>query len=318
MIPVYSIGCINGKNNEQLENMFAISRSTSADSFVLDEVENTLDITTVLNADRGVVRFMIKPLAEVMDGSKRAVKLSFLDGGVAQSISMDITMPQRAIVEEATPQPVATTAPVTVATPQPQEQPQDSAGIKTAILVIIASCFVLVGGIVAIIIMLVSKRKKKTTFQSLDDRILNDRIPDGRADQPRVGSNLNEDGKTEIMRDIRNTNDEGQTCMIWDSGEIYHVVLTDVNSPMKSFQVPLNKSIIIGRKQEQCNIALDYDKSVSGRHCQVEVRDGRFYIQDLQSANGTYVNGNKILTETEIFSGNVIKLGRLQVRFEVR
>lgn len=327
MIPVYAIGCINGKNNEQLENMFALARSTSADSFVLDEVENTLDITSVLNADRGVVRFLIKPAAEVMDGSKHAVKLSFLDGGAEQSISMDITMPQKALVEEATPQPVATTAPVVVATAQPEEQPQDDSGVKSAILVIIASCFVLIGGIVAVILLLLSKRKKKPSFQSLDDKLggalLNphERVQ-GQEDRvhvlPEYVSKEEAEGKTELVPEVKDWSGDGKTQLIWDSGESYHVMLTDVNSPMKSFQVPLSKAIIVGRKQELCNIVLDYDKSVSGRHCQIEVRSGRFYIKDLQSANGTYVNGNRVLTETEIFSGNVLKLGRLQVRFEVR
>ena len=48
------------------------------------------------------------------------------------------------------------------------------------------------------------------------------------------------------------------------------------------------------------------------------MRDGKFYIRDLQSANGTYVNGSKILAETEIYSGNILKLGRLELRFEVK
>ena len=327
MIPVYSIGCINGKNNEQLENMFAISRSTSADSFVLDEVENTLDITTVLNADRGIVRFMIKPAAEMMDGSKKAVKLSFQDGGVQQSISMDITMPQKEMVEEEAPASEATAAPIIVATPQPQEEIQDNAGAKTAILVIIASCFVLVGGVIAIVILLLSKRKKKPSFQSLDDKLTGalsnpHEHLQGRGEivhvQPEYRPGINSEGQTEFVRDTGNAGEEGKTQMIWGAGNTYHVVLTDVDSPMKSFQVPLNKSIVIGRKQEYCNIVLDYDKSVSGRHCQIEVCDGRFYLQDLQSANGTYVNGDKVLIETEIFSGNILKLGRLQVRFDVR
>ena len=74
----------------------------------------------------------------------------------------------------------------------------------------------------------------------------------------------------------------------------------------------------MGRKREMSGIVLDYDKSVSSKHCEISVRDGKFYIRDLQSANGTYVNGSKILAETEIYSGNILKLGRLELRFEVK
>lgn len=92
--------------------------------------------------------------------------------------------------------------------------------------------------------------------------------------------------------------------------------------PAKSFRVPLSNSIIIGRPKKSCavnlDIALSYDGSVSGPHCEITVKDGKFYIKDLQSSNGTYVNGRKILAETEIFSGNILKFGRLEMRFEVR
>lgn len=68
------------------------------------------------------------------------------------------------------------------------------------------------------------------------------------------------------------------------------------------------------------DIVLDYERSrtVSSRHCETSVRGGKFYIRDLQSSNGTYVNGSKILSETEIFSGNILKLGILEMKFEVR
>ena len=128
---------------------------------------------------------------------------------------------------------------------------------------------------------------------------------------------LDESSKTEIITSF-NAEDDDKTCMIWNESESYHVILTDVESPMKSFQIPLNQSIIIGRKQGVCGIVIDYDKSVSGRHCQISVRNGKFYIADLQSSNGTYVNENKVLSEVEIYSGSIIKLGRLKLKFEVR
>ncbi len=98
----------------------------------------------------------------------------------------------------------------------------------------------------------------------------------------------------------------------------YDIVLTDIHSPVKSFQAPIRSSVVIGRKQDMCGIVIDYDKSVSGKHCEIRIKDGKFFINDLQSANGTYVNGCKVLTEIEIFSGNIIKMGRLELRFEVK
>jgi len=308
-VPIYTIGCIKGENNEQLENMFALSRMTSADSFVLDDVENTLDITTVMKKDQDIVKVTITPAQESMDGSKKAVKISFSSGENASSLSADILMPQK---QMETVQEAPTGTPVTKTTPNPEpasaqtqssgDEPVIKAGVVLAGGIILA---IVIGGVVFFLVSV--QKKKKVTFESADENVMR-----------QMERNLSEpDEKTEMVYESA-ADDDGHTCMIWNDKASCQVVLTDINSPAKSFQVPLNQSVIIGRKSGQCDIVLDYEKSVSGRHCQITVRNGRFYICDLQSANGTYVNDSRVLTETEIVSGNIIKLGRLQMRFEVR
>ena len=51
-------------------------------------------------------------------------------------------------------------------------------------------------------------------------------------------------------------------------------------------------------------------------HCKIIMNEGKFYIKDLQSLNGTFVNGNKITIETEITSGDIIQIGGAKYRFE--
>ncbi len=51
---------------------------------------------------------------------------------------------------------------------------------------------------------------------------------------------------------------------------------------------------------------------VSREHCAIEVQDGKVTIQDLESRNGTFVNGNQ-LTETHVARpGDSLRIGRLQ------
>ena len=76
-IPVYTIGCINKKNNGELENMFALSRMTSAEYFLLDEIEDPLLIEEALKEDRNIVKVVITPSKEVM-AAKRQCGLSVL------------------------------------------------------------------------------------------------------------------------------------------------------------------------------------------------------------------------------------------------
>jgi pSer/pThr/pTyr-binding forkhead associated (FHA) protein len=53
-----------------------------------------------------------------------------------------------------------------------------------------------------------------------------------------------------------------------------------------------SKPFFIGR-EEPCEIRLQ-DGSISRRHAEVYLREGCWWIRDLNSANGTYVDGNKI------------------------
>jgi len=57
------------------------------------------------------------------------------------------------------------------------------------------------------------------------------------------------------------------------------------------------------------------EASVSGRHCEVLLRDGELVVRDLQSTNGTFVNGQKI-SEAVVKPGQTLRLGEVELRFE--
>lgn len=304
-IPVYTIGCQNSKknNNEELENMFALSRMTGVDSFLLDETDELLSITDTLNQDRNIKKITIKPNEEMLDGSRKAVKIIFQDGTV---LSTEILMPQQ--ISSGQPKEM----PATEEKQEPEEKPEIQVE-KTKefnwtgmIILIVAGVIV---AVIVVVVMFVLKRKKgqKVDFETIDDSILNELSHIGEREE-----------KTEMISPYHQREDDGETVMIWNNNPTYQIVLTDIHSPARSFQVPLESVVVIGRKKEVCDIVLDYEKSVSGKHCEIRVKDGRFFVKDLQSSNGTWLNESKVLTESEIFSGNILKLGRLEMRFEVR
>ena len=63
---------------------------------------------------------------------------------------------------------------------------------------------------------------------------------------------------------------------------------------------------------------IDYDKSVSGKHCQIREQNGKFYVRDLNSSNGTKVNDSFVLSDVEIYSGCRLTIGRLVMKVEIR
>ena len=56
------------------------------------------------------------------------------------------------------------------------------------------------------------------------------------------------------------------------------------------------------------------DASISAHHAKLEVSAGRFRLHDLQSSNGTYVNGRRIL-ESEIQVGDFVNFGTISTTF---
>lgn len=308
--PIYTIGCVNGKNEEELENMFALSRLTAAQTFLMDDVENTLDVTNALKADREIVRLQIIPAPEAMDGSRKAVKISYTDQGTEANLSADIMMPQQTQDVKEEPKPEPDPKPVPQPSPEPTEviSQEDDAGFMKTVVLLVIFCFVVAAAVVIVIVLiLLRKRRNKVKFEHIDDNVLQE-----------LERNLESvTEKTELVQ-TNVPDDDGRTYMIWNNRSTYQIILTDIHSMAKTVQFPLERFVIVGRKREMSGIVLDYDKSVSSKHCEISVRDGKFYIRDLQSANGTYVNGSKILAETEIYSGNILKLGRLELRFEVK
>ena len=56
------------------------------------------------------------------------------------------------------------------------------------------------------------------------------------------------------------------------------------------------------------------DASVSGSHCEINVRDGSVSIQDLGSTNGTFINGTPVQADT-LQNGQTIRLGNVEMIF---
>jgi pSer/pThr/pTyr-binding forkhead associated (FHA) protein len=54
---------------------------------------------------------------------------------------------------------------------------------------------------------------------------------------------------------------------------------------------------------------------VSRYHCWILVRDGATFVEDLASANGTFVNGERIRLRYSLKNGDRIRLGSTEFLF---
>lgn len=78
---------------------------------------------------------------------------------------------------------------------------------------------------------------------------------------------------------------------------------------------PLVSCCTLGRATDN-HIVLS-DACVSLYHARVELRDGRWWLLDLGSRNGTQLNGAPLSKPTPLVNGDLIRIGQVQLRFEV-
>ncbi len=109
----------------------------------------------------------------------------------------------------------------------------------------------------------------------------------------------------------------GDTMYLVGNDKNSTLCLTDINRPERHFEVPLRQKVTVGRSLSN-QVALDYDNSVSAAHCEIEANGNQLTIRDLNSRNGTYVDGIRVVDAADIVSGSMIKLGRVVLKVEVR
>lgn len=77
---------------------------------------------------------------------------------------------------------------------------------------------------------------------------------------------------------------------------------------------PIIGEISIGRGSR--NDIYIKDRVVSKNHMKIFFSDGYYYVEDLGSSNGTYLNGNDIGDNVvEIVDGDLISVGKIQFMF---
>ena len=72
----------------------------------------------------------------------------------------------------------------------------------------------------------------------------------------------------------------------------------------KSFS--LNGPTMTLGRQPDCDVQVPLAK-ISRQHCQLQINENKIFLRDMKSANGTYVNGEKIIHH-ELAAGDIIAL----------
>jgi hypothetical protein len=79
-------------------------------------------------------------------------------------------------------------------------------------------------------------------------------------------------------------------------------------TPVLEFNKP---EVIIGRDQT-CDYPLP-DDAVSSRHVRLAFHHNQWWVEDLQSTNGTFLNDDRIYTPTVVISGDEVRCGKVNL-----
>jgi pSer/pThr/pTyr-binding forkhead associated (FHA) protein len=59
------------------------------------------------------------------------------------------------------------------------------------------------------------------------------------------------------------------------------------------------------------------EASVSSHHCEIFLQGEQVVVKDLNSTNGTFINGDKVTGEATLKPGQILRLGQVELRLEV-
>ena len=94
------------------------------------------------------------------------------------------------------------------------------------------------------------------------------------------------------------------------------LIIRQQRRSVRTFALDPSKVIHAGRAATVNTVAIE-DPSVSAQHFKIVPKDGEFYILDLDSTNGTYVNGERIKVR-KLKSGDAVMAGQVECEFRMQ
>ena len=86
-----------------------------------------------------------------------------------------------------------------------------------------------------------------------------------------------------------------------------NVTLVTVDSEGNTRDAAMKRARLLIGRREGCDVRIPI-ASISREHCEVRIEDGRVFVKDLGSSNGTYVNRQRV-QEVQLSPGDLIAVG---------
>ena len=112
-----------------------------------------------------------------------------------------------------------------------------------------------------------------------------------------------------LLRDLRQ---QGELLAAQRPPALTLTNLVDLNVGPKRFTKP---EVVLGREAD-CDFPLD-DQTVSSQHARLSYHHRQWWLEDLASTNGTYLNDEPVTSSVVITQGDELRLGNITVRIGI-
>jgi hypothetical protein len=107
--------------------------------------------------------------------------------------------------------------------------------------------------------------------------------------------------------------------MLMEDYEINRPYLAGTINGMETTITITNNSYIIGRDESRVNYKID-NKKISRQHVEILFKDGKYFVKDMDSRNGTYLNNSKLTPnmEYELFENDRLVIADVEMSYRIK
>lgn len=334
-----AVGSLYSGDPKAAARLLSMARSEELAAWLLDNYGDDLTEVTEGICRERPAKVAVVPLEEkLLDGSEKRVQVQVpvrdgtFCGAAAVRMPFSRTVPEETPAPTptppvtptpevtpvptpvSTPVPTPTPIPTPKAAPSPIPEPRQAFSFPVYLLPVPAAAAVL-------LLAAVIRKRAENRKTHEPDIFPDDDMSAGR-------SWLEEDAAGGYEEQtVYSPADNEATVVMMDGEAVLHaadrgvcmLTLRSEDGRQEAFTVPVTSEVVIGRNPD-CTIPLTGDRTVSAHHCVIYRVGDDLMLRDNDSANGTWLNRQRITGPQKTENGDIIGIGRrnwiVSIRFE--
>ncbi|MEP3479374.1 MAG: FHA domain-containing protein [Fuerstiella sp.] len=78
--------------------------------------------------------------------------------------------------------------------------------------------------------------------------------------------------------------------------------------------IPIDRAVILVGRSAECDVVITTSQKISRQHCCLVQSDQSYFVRDLGSMNGVWLNGQKVNREAEMKAGDRLCIGDVEFK----